>query len=165
MCNQANKGCEPADDVALFQRTARSEIDLDYARAVIRCEARAVASLESNVDERFKTAAEMILKLTATGRVIVTGMGKAGVMGQKIAATFASTGTPALFMHPAEAAHGDLGMVLAQDIVLAVSNSGETDELLRLLPMFKRIRCRLIVITALAKSSLGRSADVVLTIG
>ncbi|MFH0937904.1 MAG: SIS domain-containing protein, partial [Planctomycetota bacterium] len=95
------------------------EIDLDYARAVIRCEARAVASLENNVNEHFKAAAETILKLAATGRVIVTGMGKAGVMGQKIAATFASTGTPALFMHPAEAAHGDLGMVLAQDIVLA----------------------------------------------
>jgi len=144
---------------------ANTEIDLDYARTVIRCEARAVASLESRVDEQFKAAAEMILGLAPAGRVVVAGMGKAGVIGQKIAATFASTGTPALFMHPAEAVHGDLGMVTAQDVVLAVSNSGETEELLRLLPTLKRIHCRLIAITATAESPLGQAANLVLAIG
>ena len=145
----------------------RAEVsaDLEYARTVIRCEARAVASLEKRIDANFQRAAELILKLPSTGRVVVSGMGKAGLMGQKIAATFASTGTPALFLHPAEAVHGDLGMVAQHDVVLAVSNSGETDELLRLLPTVKRIQCRILSITASADSSLGRASDVVLAIG
>jgi arabinose-5-phosphate isomerase len=132
---------------------------------VIRCEARAVASLEARIDGNFARAAELILQLPAGGRVVLTGMGKAGLMAQKIAATFASTGTLALFMHPAEAVHGDLGMVATKDVVLAVSNSGETEELLRLLPTLKRIHCRIIAITAARASSLGRNADVVLEIG
>jgi arabinose-5-phosphate isomerase len=92
-------------------------------------------------------------------------MGKAGIIGQKIAATFASTGTPALFMHPAEAVHGDLGMVTSRDVVLALSNSGETEELLRLLPTLKHIRCRIVALTASRESALGRAADLVLEIG
>jgi arabinose-5-phosphate isomerase len=142
-------------------------VDLAYARTVIRCEAQAVASLESRIGEAFTVAGDLILGLTdeKSGRVVVAGMGKAGVMGQKIAATFASTGTPALFMHPAEAVHGDLGMVTKQDVVIAVSNSGETEELLRLLPTLKQIGCKIITITASKESSLGRASNVVLDIG
>jgi arabinose-5-phosphate isomerase len=147
--------------------SAAGGIDLAYARDVLRAEARAVESLMDRVGADFERAATAILALNAKdgGRVVVAGMGKAGVMGQKIAATFASTGTPALFMHPAEAVHGDLGMVTPQDLVLAVSNSGETDELLRLLPTLRHIQCRLIAITASRESTLGRAADVVLEIG
>src|SRR5439155_11927290 len=92
--------------------------DAAYARAVLRAEARAVALLEERVNEEFIEAARLILNLGAAGRVVVTGMGKAGIIGQKIAATFASTGTPALFMHPAEGVHGDLGMATHQDVAL-----------------------------------------------
>lgn len=140
-------------------------IDLDYARAVVRSEAKAVASLEPRIGLEFQRAAELILKLSGAGRLVVTGMGKAGIIGRKIAATFASTGTPALFMHPAEAVHGDLGMVAAQDVVLAISNSGETEELLRLIPTLKRIHCRIVAITATRGSQLGETADEVLEIG
>jgi len=147
---------------------AENSIDLDYARTVLRAEARAVASLESHIDSEFERAVAAILSKTShnsVGRVVVSGMGKAGIIGQKIAATFASTGTPALFMHPAEAMHGDLGMVTAHDIVLGISNSGETDELLRLLPTLRHIRCTLIAITASRDSSLGRAADIKISIG
>lgn len=140
-------------------------LDLAYARQVIRCEAQAVASLEARIGEAFSKAGALIMGLSPAGRVVVTGMGKAGLMGQKIAATFASTGTPALFMHPAEAVHGDLGMVTREDVVLAFSNSGETDELLRLIPTIKRIGSRVIAITATKDASLARAADVVLEIG
>lgn len=145
--------------------TSEAAPNLDYAREVIRCEANAVASLDGRIDEHFRRAAELILGLAVAGRVVVCGMGKAGIMAQKIAATFASTGTPALFMHPAEAVHGDLGMVTAQDVVLAISNSGETEELLRLMPTLAHIHCRIIAITASRQSSLGKAADVVLEIG
>jgi len=154
-----------ANEKPVIRAPKSASVDLDYAREVIRCEARAVASLEKRISADFSTAASAILSLSAAGRVVVAGMGKAGVIAQKIAATFASTGTPALFMHPAEAVHGDLGMVTAQDIVLAISNSGETEELLRLLPTLKHIRCRLIAISSSRDSSLGRAADVVLEIG
>lgn len=149
----------------MSQQSASTTVDLDYARTVLRAEARAVASLEEHVDSEFQRAVAAILALKPAGRVVVSGMGKAGIVGQKIAATFASTGTPALFMHPAEAMHGDLGMVTAQDIVLGISNSGETDELLRLLPTLRHIRCTLIAVTASRDSSLGRAADIKVTIG
>lgn len=143
----------------------KKTVDLEYARRVIRSEASAVASQEARIGEAFSAVAGMILSLTAPGRVVITGMGKAGLIGQKIAATFASTGTPALFMHPAEAVHGDLGMATPQDIVLALSNSGETEELLRLLPTLRQLRCRIVALTASASSSLGRAADHVLETG
>jgi len=139
--------------------------DIEYARIVLRAEARAITSLEARIGESFLNAGRLILGLGTAGRVVVTGMGKAGLIGQKIAATFASTGTPALFMHPAEAVHGDLGMATNLDVALAVSNSGETDELLRLLPTLKRIGCPIVAITASSTSSLGRAADAVLEIG
>jgi arabinose-5-phosphate isomerase len=140
-------------------------VDLAYAREVIRCEAAAVASLETRIGDAFGRTAARILGISGSGRLVVTGMGKAGLVGQKIAATLASTGTPALFMHPAEAVHGDLGMVTAQDVVLAISNSGETDELLRLLPTLKHIRSFIVAMTATGESTLGRQADIVLEIG
>lgn len=140
-------------------------VELDYAREVVRREADAVASLQARIGGAFQAAAERVLGMSGSGRLVVTGMGKAGIIGQKIAATFASTGTPALFMHPAEAVHGDLGMVTAQDVVLAISNSGETEELLRLLPTLKHIRCQIVALTGSGNSALGRRADVVLEIG
>ncbi len=151
--------------IVLTENAVQKQVDLQYARDVIRAEARAVSSLMERVGDSFQSAAVLILGLSPAGRVVVTGMGKAGIIGQKIAATFASTGTPALFMHPAEAVHGDLGMVTAQDVVLAISNSGETEEILRLLPTLSTIRCQLIAMTASGSSALGRAANVVLEIG
>lgn len=139
--------------------------DAEYARAVLHAEARAISSLEERIGSAFLEAAGLILKLGSSGRVVLTGMGKAGIIAQKIAATFASTGTPALFMHPAEAVHGDLGMATLQDVALAISNSGETEELVRLLPTLKRIGCKIVSITASKDSSLGRGSDVALEIG
>src|SRR5919204_165386 len=111
----------------------------------------------------FARAVEMVL--ACQGRVVVTGMGKPGFIAQKISATFASTGTPSLFLHPAEALHGDLGRLVPGDLVLALSNSGETEEILRLLPAFKRLGAPIIAITGGQKSSLAAAADVVLEIG
>jgi len=130
--------------------------------AVIRTEANAVRDLLPRIDDRFVTACELML--ACTGRVVVLGMGKSGHVGGKIAATLASTGTPAFFVHPGEAGHGDLGMVVAGDVVLALSNSGETDEILNLLPRLKRQQIPLIALTGREASSLASAADVHLDI-
>jgi arabinose-5-phosphate isomerase len=128
------------------------------ARTVIATEAAAIAALESRIGDDFAAACRLILG--CAGRVVVSGMGKSGHVARKIAATLASTGTPAFFVHPGEASHGDLGMILPQDVVLAISYSGETDELLFILPVIKRQGIPLIAITGRASSSLGREADV-----
>lgn len=141
----------------------RAGIDLDTARRVLAVEARAVETLADRIDERFEEAAKLVLR--ASGRVVLTGMGKSGIVARKIAATFASTGTPALFMHPAEAVHGDLGMIVGGDVVLALSQSGETDELVRLVEMIRRIDATLITMTGRLDSTLGREADVALHTG
>ena len=112
---------------------SNSETFLETARRVIDVEMRGLAALSATLDGSFAKAIDLILK--AKGRVIVSGMGKSGHVGRKIAATFASTGTPAQYVHPAEASHGDLGMVTQSDVVLMLSNSGETDELLAILPL------------------------------
>jgi arabinose-5-phosphate isomerase len=138
-------------------------IDLDYARQVFAREGEVIRKLADGVGVDFEAAAEAIL--ACSGRVVVTGMGKAGIIGQKIAATFSSTGTPALFLHPAEAVHGDLGAVLAEDLVLALSNSGETEEVLRFLPDVRRIGARVMAITASKNSALAKHSDVVLELG
>jgi len=138
-------------------------IDLDYARQVFMREAEAIRAVAERVDRRFAEAAEAVLG--CRGRVVVTGMGKAGIIAQKIAATFSSTGTPALFLHPAEAVHGDLGAVQAEDLLLALSNSGETEEVLRLLPAVRRIGAGVLAITASAQSSLGEHSDRVIELG
>src|SRR5437899_2184312 len=135
----------------------------DYARGVLRAEAAAIEQLCARIDGDFSEAVERIL--ACSGRVVVTGMGKPGFIAQKISATFASTGTPSLFLHPAEALHGDLGRLVPGDLVLALSNSGETEEILRLLPALKRMGAPIIAVTGGQKSSLAAAADVVLEIG
>ncbi|MEY3078461.1 MAG: Arabinose 5-phosphate isomerase KdsD, partial [Pseudomonadota bacterium] len=123
-------------------------------------EAQALMGLKSRLDHRFSQAVQMMLNVK--GRVVVTGMGKSGHIGSKIAATLASTGTPAMFVHPGEASHGDLGMIKAVDIVLAISNSGESDELVSILPVLKRQGVPLIAMTGGMNSALAKHADVVL---
>lgn len=133
---------------------------LHMAREALDIEAQALLAMKDRLDERFVQAAALILG--ASGRVVVTGMGKSGHVGTKIAATLASTGTPAMFMHPGEASHGDLGMIQAGDVVLGLSNSGESDELVAILPVIKRLGVPLIAMTGGLQSSLARHANVVL---
>ena len=131
---------------------------LDLARDVLRTEAEAVQALAGRLDARFSDAVALLLR--CKGRVVVSGIGKSGHIARKIAATLASTGTPALFLHAAEAAHGDLGMITRDDVLVALSYSGEGDELLRILPMAKRQGTPLIAMTGNEMSSLSRLADV-----
>ncbi len=135
----------------------------ERARKVLRIESAAIAELVNRIDDEFERAVEMVLN--SRGRVVVTGMGKSGLIGKKIAATFASTGTPALFLHPAEGIHGDLGMVMRGDTVIAISNSGETEELSRMLPSFKRLGIKIIALTGNRESSLAKNSDVVIDVG
>jgi len=135
---------------------------LAEAKRVVRVEAEALLNLEASLDGEFTRAVEMILG--ASGRVVVTGMGKSGLIGAKIASTMASTGTPAFFLHPAEGIHGDLGMIMRGDVVIAVSNSGETDEVVRILPIVKRLGASLIAMAGNPGSTLAKSGDVFLDI-
>jgi len=137
--------------------------DLELARKVLRTEAAAILALVDRVDGRFSGAIDMLRD--CRGRVIVTGMGKSGIIARKVAATLSSTGTPAFFLHPAEAVHGDLGAVQGDDVVIALSHTGETGELLRLLETIRRIGARLIAMTGSPDSTLGRAADIVLDCG
>ena len=130
------------------------------ARKVLETEAAAILALVDRLDERFDQAVQLLLE--CKGRVILTGMGKSGIICQKIAATLSSTGTASFFMHPAEAMHGDLGVIRGDDVVVALSYSGETDELLRLLERIRRLGAKLIAITGRAASTLAQSADVAL---
>jgi len=126
--------------------------------AVLKTEADAIAALIERIDDSFRQACQMILD--CDGRIVVTGMGKSGHIGNKIAATMASTGTPAFFMHPGEASHGDLGMITTQDLVIALSNSGEVTEIITLLPLLKRLPVPLIALTGNARSTLAEMADI-----
>jgi arabinose-5-phosphate isomerase len=135
---------------------------LAAARRALAIEARAVEALSGRLDGRFVAACRLCL--TCAGRVVVSGIGKSGHIARKLAATLASTGTPAFFLHPAEASHGDLGTITRQDVVLALSNSGETTELLLLLPHWKRLGVPLIVLTGRAASTLARAATAVLDV-
>jgi arabinose-5-phosphate isomerase len=132
------------------------------AERVLRMEAEAILAVVPRLDERFQRAVEMLR--ACTGRVIVTGIGKSGLIGRKIAATLASTGTPAYFLHPAEGVHGDLGMVARADVVMALSNSGETDEMLAILPTLKRLGVPIVLLTGNPKSTLARQCEVVLDV-
>jgi arabinose-5-phosphate isomerase len=134
--------------------------DLALAKKVLQTEAAAILALVERVDDRFVRAVEMLRD--CRGRAIVTGMGKSGIIARKIAATLASTGTPAFFLHPAEAIHGDLGVVQPEDVVVALSHSGETPEILRLLETLRRIGARIVALTGAPTSSLGQFADVAL---
>lgn len=135
---------------------------IETAKKVLKIEADAVAALIDRIDGKFIEAID-ILK-NCKGRIIVTGMGKGGLIGRKISATLASTGAPSLFLHPAEAIHGDLGMVQKEDAVIAISNSGETEEVTKLLPLLKRIGSKMIVLTGNIESTLAKYSDVVLDV-
>src|SRR5688572_9637479 len=140
--------------------TRLAAVDIALARKVLQTEAAAILALVDRLDDRFEQAVRLLLECRS--QVIVTGMGKSGIICGKIAATLSSTGTPAFFLHPAEAIHGDLGKLQSEDVVLAVSHSGETDELLRLLETIKRLGARLITITGVPGSTLCKAADVAL---
>jgi arabinose-5-phosphate isomerase len=132
------------------------------AERVLRIEADAILGVIPRVDERFERAVEMMR--ACTGRIVVTGIGKSGLVGRKIAATLASTGTPAYFLHPAEGMHGDVGMLARGDLVVALSNSGETNEMLAILPPLKRLGVPIVLLTGNPKSTLARQSDVVLDV-
>ena len=134
---------------------------VSLARSVLETEAQAILGIVSHLDSRFDDAVAMLA--ACRGRVIVTGMGKSGIIAHKVAATLTSTGTAAIFLHAAEAVHGDLGVVQPQDIVIALSYSGETDELIRLLEAIRRIGARLIALTGHLRSTIGQAADVALS--
>lgn len=135
---------------------------LDIAKRVLKIEADAVSALIEKLNSDFEKAVGIIF--SSRGRVVVTGMGKSGLVGKKIAATLASTGTPAFFLHPAEASHGDLGMVTADDVIVAISNSGETEELVGLIPFLKRFNVSLISMTGNPDSTLSKAAEVTLDV-
>jgi arabinose-5-phosphate isomerase len=135
---------------------------IDIARKVLKTEAEAVNAMVDKLGSNFEKAVEIIYQ--SKGRVVVTGMGKSGLVGKKIAATLASTGTPAFSLHPAEATHGDLGMVTSDDVIIAISNSGETEEIIELIPFLKRFNVHLISVTGNPESSLSKAADVTLDV-
>ena len=139
-----------------------NEMETD-AQKVLQLEAEAILDLIPRIDEHFDAAVEMIL--ACQGRVVMTGMGKSGIIAHKISATLASTGTPSFYLHPAEGIHGDLGMVTADDVVIAMSNSGETGEVLNILPSLRRIGAKLIAMVGNAESTLAKNSDVVLDVG
>lgn len=136
---------------------------IDSALRTISMEQQAISALKARINEDFSKACELLLN--CQGRVIVTGMGKSGHIGNKLAATLASTGTPAFFVHPGEASHGDMGMITADDVVIALSNSGSTAEIVTLLPLIKRLGISLISMTGAADSTLAQAADVNLDVG
>ena len=134
----------------------------NYAREVFRIEAQAIQQLSQYLDQHFNAVVELIL--TTTGKLVVTGMGKSGLIGRKMAATFTSTGTPSFFLHPSEAFHGDLGMIARNDILLAISKSGETSEILQLIPFLKKQGLPIIAICADSKATLVQNADYFLNV-
>ena len=135
-----------------------SKNTLERARQVLEIEAQEILSLANRLDDHFFNAVQLILH--CDGRVVVSGMGKSGHIGRKLASTFASTGTPSFFMHPAEASHGDLGMITSNDVVIFLSNSGKSDELLSILPVIKRIGAKIISITGNTDSELARESEI-----
>jgi arabinose-5-phosphate isomerase len=137
-------------------------MSLETAKRVLRIEAEAIEGLLGRLDARFEQAVQLLFE--CKGRAVVTGMGKSGLIGRKIAATFSSTGTPAIFLHPAEALHGDLGMLVGDDVVLAISYGGETEEIVALLETLKRLGVRLVTLTGNLRSTLAAASDVALDI-
>ena len=137
-------------------------MSIQQGKRVLNIEARAIAALVDRLDDRFAKAVDLLLQ--CAGKVVVSGMGKSGLIGQKIAATLASTGTPAFFVHPADGIHGDLGMLAKEDALLAISNSGETEEVLKLLPFMKRLGIPIIALTGRPQSTLAKHSEVVLDV-
>ncbi len=138
-------------------------MEIKRAREVLRIESKAIANLTKKVGRNFKKALDMIY--ACRGKVVVTGMGKAGLIGQKLSSTLASIGTPSLYVHPADAVHGDLGRITKEDVIIALSNSGETEEITRLLPVLKKIGAKLIAFTGNLASTIAQNSDVVLDTG
>ena len=137
-------------------------MSIPQGKRVLEIEARAIAGLVDRLDHRFTDAIDLLYH--CAGKVVVSGMGKSGLIGQKIAATLASTGTPAFFLHPAEGVHGDLGMLARRDVFIAISNSGETEEVLKLLPFVKRLSIPVIALTGRVQSTLAKNSEVVLDV-
>jgi len=137
-------------------------MSLETARRVLKIEAQAIADVLARLDATFERAVDALF--ACTGRVVVTGMGKSGLIGRKISATLASTGTPSLFLHPAEALHGDLGMLVRNDVLLAISYGGETEEMIALLERVKRLEIKMVTLTGKARSTLADASDVVLDV-
>ena len=156
--NPGPSGCGPEMD----RRLLHMDI-LDRAKSVLRLEAEGILHLINHVDDNFRKMVELICG--TRGRLIVAGIGKSGIIGRKFVATFNSTGTRAMFLHPVEAMHGDLGMVCPDDILLALSNSGETDELNILLPVIRGIGCKIVAFTGNPRSTLARNSDLVIDVG
>ncbi len=138
---------------------------VEIGQEILRDEAEALLGLSQSLNSSFTSAVQAILALPKGGRVVVSGMGKAGIVGMKISATFASTGTPSFYLHPAEAIHGDLGRFVSGDLALLLSNSGENSEVLKILPSIKRSGCPIISITASESSNLAKHSDIVITLG
>lgn len=137
--------------------------NIDKVKEILKKESQSIEAVAERLDQNVDEALELIL--TCRGKIVITGMGKTGIIGRKISATFASTGTPSIYLHPAEAIHGDLGMVDGTDVVIMISKSGETNEMKELVPYFKRKAIPMICLTGNPSSSLGRSSDVVIDIG
>ncbi|UCB57442.1 MAG: KpsF/GutQ family sugar-phosphate isomerase [Candidatus Omnitrophota bacterium] len=137
-------------------------MSIERAKEVLRIESEAISSLTKRLDHNFQKAVDMLC--SCRGRIVVTGMGKGGIIGRKISATLSSIGSPSLWLHPAEAIHGDLGRVISEDVVLVISNSGETEEIVKLLPTIKNIGASLIALTGNLKSVLAKNSDIVLDI-
>jgi len=137
-------------------------VSLDTARRVLRIEAEALSDLQHRLDASFERAVDLLL--ACKGRVVVIGMGKSGLIGRKIAATFSSTGTPSVFLHPAEAVHGDLGMLMREDVVLAVTYGGETEEIVALLETIKRLGLPMVTLTGHPQSTIGAASDITLDV-
>ncbi len=138
-------------------------MSVNRAKQVLRIESRAIADLIRRIDNKFEKAVDLLFN--CKGRVVITGMGKPGIIGQKISATLASTGTPSLSLHPAEAIHGDLGRVTRKDVIIALSNSGETEEIIKLLPTIKKIGSKFVSLTGNLNSTLAQNSDIALDIG
>ncbi len=137
-------------------------MSLETARRVLQIEAQAIADVLARLDATFERAVDALF--ACTGRVVVTGMGKSGLIGRKVSATLASTGTPSLYLHPAEALHGDLGMLVRKDVLLAISYGGETEEIIALLERVKRLEIKMVTLTGNARSTLAEASDVVLDV-
>ena len=145
-----------------LKNTTSDQTIIDMACRAIKIESEAVAGLAKRIDDTF---VKIVHHIDKCQHLVITGMGKSGIIGKKIASTFASLGLPTLFIHAAEASHGDLGMIVKNDTVIAISNSGETEEVLKLLPSFKRINCTLVALTGKPKSTLAKCSDFVLNAG
>ena len=143
-------------------RRPQQDASVQEGRRVLEIEARAVQELMARLDDRFASAVNFLYE--CQGKVVISGMGKSGLIGQKIAATLASTGTPSFFLHPAEGVHGDLGMLARRDVLIAISNSGETQEVLQLLPFVKRMNIPVVGMTGKMASTLAKNSDVTLDV-